>query len=65
LPTATLPTSKILIHQFLQTMRMRNCSERTIRSWQYILVRFIQWCGERGIECVGPLTSIQARSASK
>ena len=56
LPTATLPTSKILIHQFLQTMRMRNCSERTIRSWQYILVRFIEWCDQRGIECVSQVT---------
>ena len=53
----TIPQPQILIHQFLQTMRMRNCSERTIRSWQYILVRFRQWCDQRGIECVGQVTA--------
>jgi len=54
---SALPTPKILIHQFLQTMRMRNCSERTIRSWRYILVRFMQWCDQRGIECVSQVTA--------
>ena len=37
---ATIPQPQILIHQFLQTMRMRNCSEKTIASWQFILIRF-------------------------
>ena len=51
-----LPEPKILTHQFLQTMRMRNCSERTIASWQYILNRFIRWCDERSIDCMSEIT---------
>ena len=51
-----LPEPKILTHQFLQTMRMRNCSERTIASWQYILKRFISWCDERSIDCMSEIT---------
>jgi integrase/recombinase XerD len=52
-----LPDPKILTHQFLQTMRMRNCSERTISCWQYILRRFIDWCGERSLDCMSEITS--------
>ena len=53
---ATIPNPQILIHQFLQTMRMRNCSERTIACWQFILVRFMDWCQERGMEYVRQVT---------
>ena len=53
---ATLPSAKILIHQFLQTMRMRNCSQRTIHCWRYILERFVAWCGERSVDCVSEVT---------
>lgn len=52
-----LPHPSILIHQFMQTMRMRNCSERTINSWQFILKRFTTWCEERGLECMSEITS--------
>jgi site-specific recombinase XerD len=51
-----LPSSKILIHQFLQTLSMRNCSQRTVRGWRYILERFAAWCGERSIDCVSEVT---------
>lgn len=51
-----LPQPKILIHQFLQTMRMRNCSERTIGSWQYKLNRFVSWLNERSINCMCEVT---------
>ncbi len=47
-----LPEPKILIHQYLQTMRMRNCSERTITCWQYKLNRFVTWLSERSINCM-------------
>lgn len=50
-----LPEPKILTHQFLQTMRMRNCSERTIQAWTYILNRFINWCDERSIDCMSEI----------
>jgi integrase/recombinase XerD len=50
-----LPEPKILTHQFLQTMRMRNCSERTIQAWRYILNRFINWCDERSISCMSEI----------
>lgn len=51
-----LPEPKLLIHQFLQTMRMRNCSERTIACWRYKLSRFVDWLGERGIDCLSEVT---------
>ena len=50
-----LPEPKILTHQFLQTMRMRNCSERTIQAWTYILNRFVSWCDERSITCMSEI----------
>lgn len=52
-----LPEPKILIHQYLQTMRMRNCSERTIDCWRYKLNRFISWLAERSIDCMSDVTS--------
>jgi integrase/recombinase XerD len=52
-----LPEPKILTHQFLQTMRMRNCSERTIQAWRYILNRFVNWCNERSLSCMSEITS--------
>jgi len=51
-----IPTAKILIHQFLQTMRMRNCSQRTVGSWRYILDRFVAWLSERSIDCLSDVT---------
>ena len=50
-----LPEPKMLTHQFLQTMRMRNCSERTIQAWTYILNRFVSWCNERSITCMSEI----------
>jgi integrase/recombinase XerD len=51
-----LPDSKLLIHQFLQTMRMRNCSEQTTSCWKYMLARFVGWCEERGLACMSEVT---------
>jgi integrase/recombinase XerD len=51
-----LPEPKILTHQFLQTMRMRNCSERTISSWRYKLNRFVGWLVERSIDCMSEVS---------
>ncbi len=47
---------KLLIHQFMQSLRMRNCSERTIRSWDYVVRRFVNWCSERGIQFMEEVT---------
>ena len=52
-----LPEPKILIHQFLQTMRMRNCSERTTASWQYVINRFVSWLNQRSIDCLSQVTA--------
>lgn len=38
-------------------MRMRNCSERTISCWKYILNRFVNWCDQRSISCMSEITS--------
>ena len=51
-----LPEPKMLIHQFLQAMRMRNCSERTIISWRSILNRFVDWLDQRSIDCLSSVT---------
>jgi len=51
------PDPGLLAHQYLQTMLMRNCSERTVHSWRYVLKRFVTWCEERGIECMSEVTS--------
>ena len=52
-----IPQPQILIHQFLQTMRMRNCSERTIHSWRFVLKRFVSWCHERSLDCMSDITA--------
>ena len=51
-----LPETNILIHQFMQTMRMRNCSECTINAWQFVLKRFTTWCEDRGLECMSEIS---------
>jgi integrase/recombinase XerD len=51
-----LPTPELLKDQFLQWMRMRNCSQRTIEVWEVNLRRFNSWCAQRGIECVTAVT---------
>ncbi len=52
-----VPEPKILAHQFLQTMRMRNCSERTVVSWKYTIDRFVSWCSERNLNCMAEVTT--------
>jgi len=42
--------------QFLQWMRMRNCTPRTIEQWTFTLDRFSSWCTDRGIDSVAEVT---------
>jgi integrase/recombinase XerD len=35
---------------------MRNCSERTIDHWKFVLHRFVDWCHERSIESLSDVT---------
>ena len=51
-----VPEPGILIHQYLQTLLMRNCSERTVNGWRYVLKRFTDWCEQRGIACMSEVT---------
>ena len=46
-----------LQRQYLQTMILRNCSERTLEYWAMNLRRFNTWCHDRGIEDVTEVTS--------
>lgn len=46
-----------LERQYLQSMILRNCSERTIEYWAMNLLRFNTWCTDRGIEEVRELTA--------
>ena len=51
-----IPAPQILMDQFLQWMRMRNNSIRTIEFWKMNINRFNGWCSERGIDCVTQVT---------
>ena len=46
-----------LQRDYLQSMILRNCSERTIEYWVMNLRRFNQWCEDRGIEEVSEVTT--------
>ncbi len=45
-----------LSFQFLQAMRMKNYSDRSVKGWEYDINRFIAWCKERGIERADEVT---------
>lgn len=45
----SFPDNGLLQDRFLQTMLMRNCSQRTIDTWRYILNRFAAWCLDVGV----------------
>jgi len=47
---------ELLQAQYLQWMRMRNFTPRTIETWGANLARFNQWREERGIECLSEMT---------
>ena len=51
-----IPTPEQLKTHYLQWMRMRNNSPKTIQLWEYTLRRFHQWCRERDINCVTEVT---------
>ncbi len=55
-PSADLPEPAVLVRQYLQGLRMRNCSLNTLYAWERHLLRFIQWSGERGITTVEAIT---------
>jgi integrase/recombinase XerD len=52
----TQPTPAVLKEQFLLELRMRNCSQRTLESWEYRLRRFSHWCAERSIDSLSQMT---------
>ena len=45
-----------LVKQYLQMMRMRNSTDRSVKYVDDILRRFINWCDERGIESMDEVT---------
>ena len=55
-PDPERPSLSALREQFLQSMRLRNCSQETVRVWTYNLLRFCSWCDERGVTGVEDLT---------
>ena len=52
----SLPEPSLLKRQFLQTMLMRNCSQRTTHVWDGAIRRFLAWCEQRGVTCVSQIT---------
>ena len=48
---------KTLTFQFLQAMRMKNYSARSIKGWEYDLNRFTAWCRERDINTADEVTA--------
>ena len=51
-----LPDPVVLKQQFLLSLRMRNCSPRTIECWEVRIDRFNAWCAERGITALSEVT---------
>ena len=54
--SGSLPTAAELQRQYLLWLRMRNCSPRTLESWNLRLGRFVQWCAERGVQSLAEVT---------
>ena len=50
------PTLQVLKDRFFQAMLMRNGSEHTNETREFILRRFCRWCNERGIESANDVT---------
>jgi len=54
--SSDLPAPEELVRQYLLWMRMRNCSQVTLASWDFRLRRFNEWCAERGIDTLHDVT---------
>jgi len=52
-----IPAPEMLKDHFLQWMRMRNRTDRTLEAWEYRIRRFNRWCTDRGVECVAQVTA--------
>ena len=52
----TPPSCDELQRRFLEQMRMRNCSPRTLIQWTYSLGRLIAWLSDHGIDSVDEVT---------
>jgi integrase/recombinase XerD len=52
----------ILKQRFLEHLRMKNATDRTVEQWNYVLLRFLEWCDERGIARIDELTVEIARA---
>lgn len=52
-----IPSLEVLKQTYLQWMRMRNNSPRTLELWEYTLRRFLVWCEQREITCVTQVTA--------
>jgi len=51
------PSPHALLSRYFVELRMNNWSPRTIDRRSYSLGRFIEWCGQRGIDCVREITA--------
>jgi integrase/recombinase XerD len=49
-------------HPIHASSYMNNATERTVEQWNYVLLRFLDWCEERGIFRVDELTAEIARA---
>ncbi len=52
----SIPLPEMLKATYLENMRMRNLSPRTLGHWEYTVRRFNQWFAEREITCVTEVT---------
>ena len=51
-----IPTPATLLSRYFVHLRMNNWSTNTIDRRSFSIGKFINWCGERGIDCVSEIT---------
>ena len=51
-----LPSPEILKRRFLEYMRIKNNSARTLEQWTYTLGRFLEWLAQHGIDSLLEVT---------
>ncbi len=56
------PSPNALLSRYFVSLRMNNWSPRTIDRRAYSLGKFIEWCSDRGIDCVHEITAEAAEA---
>ena len=57
-----IPTPQTLLSRYFVHLRMNNWSPNTIDRRSFSIGKFINWCDERGIDCVSEITAEAVQS---